>query len=81
LGSMLSKKSLILPIFCPEGKLGDDQLAGKGLFRERAGGTHALRYSQASWFDRWAEQAQCHCFEVLNNRGEVKLIASARKSS
>jgi hypothetical protein len=42
---MLSKKSLICVIFCPEGKFGDYQLARKGLSREQAGGTHALRYS------------------------------------
>jgi hypothetical protein len=40
-----------------------------------------LRNSYTSSFDRWTEQAKCHCFEVLSDCREVKLIASVRKSS
>ena len=73
------EKVVDLSDFLPDAK--SWSIARKAASREQAGGAHSLRLSYASWFDRWTEQAQCHCFEVLNNCGEVKLIASARKAS
>jgi hypothetical protein len=74
------EKVVDLSDFLPEGRSGSINRRPRRHL-EKAGGAHALRNSYTSSFGRWTEQAQCHCFKVLNNRGEVELIASARKSS
>ena len=81
LGVDVVEKVFDLADFLPEAKSGSINRRARAHLDKQAGGAHALRNSYTSSFGRWPEQAQCHCFEVLNNCREVELIASARKSS